>query len=71
MRNPYDFESIFVSTKKEEEQKEVKNPNYLIEKENTGIISNIISESYDKALAIATRCCSPPDNCKIFLFYLH
>ena len=42
LRNPYDFESIFVSTKKEEEQKEVKNPNYLIEKENTGIISNII-----------------------------
>lgn len=42
MKNPYDFDSKFVSTKKEEEQKEVKNPNYLIEKENSGLISNII-----------------------------
>ena len=41
-KNPYDLKSKIISTKKEEEDKELKNPNYLIEKEELNIITDII-----------------------------
>ena len=41
-KNPYDLKSKIISTKKEVEDKELKNPNYLIEKEELNIITDII-----------------------------
>ena len=42
IRNPYDTQSRFITTVKEEDAKEVKQEDYLIAKEEGGIISNII-----------------------------
>ena len=41
-KNPYDLKSKIITTKKEFEDRELKNPNYLIEKEELNIISDII-----------------------------
>ena len=41
-KNPYDLKSKIISTKKEVEDRELKNPNYLIEKEELNIITDII-----------------------------
>ena len=41
-RNPYDLKSKIITTIKEEEDKELTNPDYLIEKEELNIITNII-----------------------------
>ena len=41
-KNPYDLKSKIISTKKEIEDRELKNPNYLIEKEELNIITDII-----------------------------
>lgn len=42
LRSPYDMESKFIVTKKEVEDSEIKRANYLIEKEEGGIIDNLI-----------------------------
>jgi hypothetical protein len=41
-KNPYDLKSKIITTKKEEEDKELKNPDYLIEKEELNIMNDII-----------------------------
>ena len=41
-KNPYDLKSKIITTKKEFEDRELKNPNYLVEKEELNIITDII-----------------------------
>ena len=41
-KNPYDLKSKIITTKKEIENKELTNPNYLVEKEELNIITDII-----------------------------
>ena len=41
-KNPYDLKSKIISTKNEIEDRELKNPDYLIEKEELNIISDIL-----------------------------
>ena len=41
-KNPYDKQSMIVSSKKEIEDRELKNPNYLVEKEEINIMTDII-----------------------------
>ena len=41
-KNPYDLKSKLISTKKEVENRELTNPNYLVEKEELNIITDII-----------------------------
>ena len=41
-KNPYDLKSKIISTKKEVEDRELTNPNYLVEKEELNIITDII-----------------------------
>ncbi len=41
-KNPYDVKSKIITTKKEEEDRELKNPDYLIEKEELNILTDII-----------------------------
>jgi hypothetical protein len=42
VKHPYDTESVFIITVKEEDAKEVKKEDYLIAKDEGGLISNII-----------------------------
>ena len=41
-KNPYDLKSNIITTKKENEDRELKNPDYLIEKEELNIMNDII-----------------------------